>query len=241
VSGDPLMLAALDLAERIGVPVLPLKGKIVAVPGKGGVHAATRDPEAIVHLWRRFPEANVGVACGHPWPDADGRILVVIDVDPRHGGTLEAIPEVLRSGGRMVRTGGGGWHVWTTADPGVRNSDPAPGIEIRAAGLYVVAPPSVHPETGALYEWTSTDEPRPFVPFATATSTERIDLALAEWPDGQRYKRLVSLAGTLRRRGLEHDELIAMLDVVNRSRCRPPLAAHRLETIVSSACKWAVQ
>jgi len=115
-------------------------------------HRATTDAEQIREWWRRWPSANVGIATG---PSG----LLVVDVDQSKGGEVSlsklearfaALPATLR-----VRTGGG-WHVYFTAPLGVevRNSNGklGPGIDVRAAGGYVVAPPSLH-ASGKRYEW----------------------------------------------------------------------------------------
>lgn len=83
--------------------------------------------------------------------------LVVIDVDPTHGGddTLKKIEE--KHGafppGRTVRTGSGGMHLYFQ-HPGHKMANTAgrlgPGIDTRADGGYVLAPPSRH-RTGGVY------------------------------------------------------------------------------------------
>lgn len=116
--------------------------------------------EQIAEWWRRWPEANVGVVTGTV---SD---LMVLDVDPRNGGEeslakLEAelgeLPPTLAS-----RTGGGGRHYWYAAPPlPLPNVDLAPGVELKAEGGMVVAPPSRH-ASGEAYVWENeTVEPAP--------------------------------------------------------------------------------
>lgn len=129
-------------------------------PGKhprvaGGVHSATTDEATIRAWWEQWPAANVGIATGA----ASG--LVVLDVDPRHGGDTSlailesqvgALPRTL-----VVRTGSGGLHIYFKAPSRpVRNSASklGAGLDIRAEGGYVVAPPSRH-QAGGVYEWLS--------------------------------------------------------------------------------------
>jgi len=120
-----------------------------------GLLEATTDPEAIVRWWRRWPNANIAVRTG-----ADSG-LVVIDVDPVHGG-LTAVAELQRRHGDLpptpaVRTGSGGHHYWF-AYPGVHVPNSAgrlaPGIDVRGDGGYVIAPPSLHPSGS--YWWEAT-------------------------------------------------------------------------------------
>jgi hypothetical protein len=78
--------------------------------------------------------------------------LAVVDIDPRNGGALA--PELMPPT-RCVRTGSGGWHLYYCHPGGqlaakVRGH---PGVDLKADGGYVVAPPSVHPDTGRPYRW----------------------------------------------------------------------------------------
>jgi hypothetical protein len=104
------------------------------------------DAEMIERWWRRWPDAGVAVRTG----GASG--LVVVDVDPRHGGAatvtglaerFEAFPSTL-----TVTTGGGGWHWWFFAPgagiPNAAGGRLGPGVDVRGDGGIVVAPPSRH-------------------------------------------------------------------------------------------------
>jgi putative DNA primase/helicase len=126
-----------------------------ASPGKHprtahGLKDATTDPEQIRAWWEQWPDANIGIATG---AESD---LVVIDVDPRHGGTLEALGELPPT--LTVHTGGGGWHLYLNYPDGmtIRNSASTKlgqGIDVRGEGGYVVAPPSLH-VSGQRYTWS---------------------------------------------------------------------------------------
>jgi hypothetical protein len=89
----------------------------------------------------------------------------VVDVDPDHGGIDTMRRLVTEHGplpeGPRVRTGSGGWHVLFAApNHRVRNSVGrlGDGVDIRADGGYVIAPPSVH-AAGGQYRWTRGGEP----------------------------------------------------------------------------------
>ncbi len=116
-----------------------------------GLHDATTELGAVRRWWRRWPEANVGLRTGA----VSG--LVVLDVDPDHGGeaslgelvdAYEALPATLE-----VCTGGGGRHLYFT-HPGGRVANSAgglgPGLDVRGDGGYILAPPSRH-VTGGTY------------------------------------------------------------------------------------------
>jgi hypothetical protein len=151
--------AASSYAER-GWPVFPLKprGKIPLVPkakGGNGVHDATTNEDTIAAWWKRCPDANIGLACGpHFW---------VLDAD--YGGFFAEQPDgadtiaaLQRRFGRLpttVRqyTGGLGWQWLFKPDSRINNGVKVlPGLDTRAAGGYIVAPPSVHP-SGYTYRW----------------------------------------------------------------------------------------
>src|SRR5437762_216479 len=70
--------AALQYA-RDGWLVFPLFGK-APLKGSNGHRDATTDLEKIRAWWRTYPRANIGLATG----SLSG--LIVLDVDPRHGG-----------------------------------------------------------------------------------------------------------------------------------------------------------
>lgn len=115
-----------------------------------GLKAATTDESQIRRWWSRWPAANVALGTG----SVSG--LVVLDVDPEHGGdqTLDrlvrehgTLPE-----GRTVRTGSGGLHLYFAHPGGVVRNDAGrrlgAGIDIRGDGGYVIAPPSRHVQGG---------------------------------------------------------------------------------------------
>ncbi|QBJ94749.1 bifunctional DNA primase/polymerase [Rhodococcus sp. ABRD24] len=145
---------------RAGLPVLPLRGK--APITSRGVYDASLDEDQLRQWWSRG-NWNVGVAV----PEG----LVVLDVDPRNGGTDAAQLLTLRLGGLpdtlRARTGGGGWHVWLRiqALSGDLRSSLGDGIDVKRFGGYVVMPPSIHPNTGRPYAWHTVAAP------ATAPAT----------------------------------------------------------------------
>jgi primase-polymerase (primpol)-like protein len=57
-------------------------------------------------------------------------------------------------------------------------------------------------------------------------------------PAGQRHSMLVSLAGSLWRRGLDPEEIEIALMAVNRRRCDPPHSAEHVRKLVGSIGRW---
>ncbi|GAA3293122.1 bifunctional DNA primase/polymerase [Dactylosporangium vinaceum] len=112
-----------------------------------GLYAATTDPERIAAMVAAQPTGLLAIRTGA----VAG--LVVVDIDPGHGGALD--PALMPQTACVV-TGSGGWHLYYR-HPGtpVLNSQGrlGEGIDVRGDGGYVVAPPSIHPRTRRPYRW----------------------------------------------------------------------------------------
>ena len=104
--------------------------------------------------------------CQRSHTDGADSDLLVIDVDQAHGGPV-SLEGVLPRLGRLpdhpvARTGGGGTHR-LFKHPGGRVASRqavAEGIDVRADGGYIIAPPSLH-ASGSLYEWQTDPEETP--------------------------------------------------------------------------------
>jgi len=90
--------------------------------------------------------------------------LVVLDVDPRHGGDASLAAFEARHGPLPAtvesRTGGGGRHFYFR-HPGGRCPNRVglePGLDLRGDGGCIVAPPSIHP-SGREYAWRARHGP----------------------------------------------------------------------------------
>lgn len=116
----------------------------------GGLKVATTDRGQIEGWWSRWPNANVAIRTG----EVSG--LVVVDIDPGHGGETSLARLVAERGalpdGRVVRTGSGGRHLYFLHPGGTVRNDAGrrlgPGLDIRGDGGYVIAPPSRHANGG---------------------------------------------------------------------------------------------
>ncbi|MGC9670854.1 bifunctional DNA primase/polymerase [Planosporangium sp. 12N6] len=112
-----------------------------------GFYAATCDPDRITAIVAAVPGGLLAIRTG----TVSG--LLVVDIDPGHGGQLD---RALMPPTATVATGGYGWHLYYR-HPGVpvlsRPLPGHPGVDIKADGGYVVAPPSVHPATRRPYRW----------------------------------------------------------------------------------------
>lgn len=154
---NALLQDAIMYATDMGMKVLPCKpnGEQNKAPLIGnGFKAASADAEQIRSWWEQWPNALIAVAI----PDH----YLVLDIDPRNGGSLEALeaitgplPDTLTSwSGR----GDGGRHLWFKKSARAISSRQLPkGVDLKAGGRgYVIVPPSLHPATGKPYSWTGT-------------------------------------------------------------------------------------
>ena len=237
---------AAAIYTELGWPVFLLSpASKVPFQGTRGVHDATGDFEAIEAQLAVTPEANIAVAMAE--------VLVVLDVDPRHGGTESFSRLVLGYDDFpttcVSQTGGGGTHYFFRHPGGPLNKDLGeafPGLDLQGTGRYVVAPPSVHPN-GGFYTWRLSPgecEPAPMPPWLLALArrqppaSERLPEVLAQ---GSRHKSLVSLAGRLVNAGLSDDELSLALHKVNSERCDPPLPESDIDRLVAGTRKWDIR
>jgi Bifunctional DNA primase/polymerase, N-terminal len=151
------------MCAALGFPVVPMHavrdgggctctGSGCSDPGKhprlaGWKRLAAADPAVVRGWWRRWPDANLGLATG--------RRFDVLDLDGEQG--VEALRAALsitplEHPGPVARTGGGGWHLlYSPAGLGNRVGL-LPGADWRGQAGLIVAPPSRH-ASGSRYRW----------------------------------------------------------------------------------------
>jgi hypothetical protein len=138
-----MITAALDYAAR-GWPVFPCWPGTKEPATAHGFKDATTDPAIITAWWTRMPTANVAIATGAPGPD-------VLDVDIKPTGTGWPAFDTLRRSGRLAgalmlcSTRNGGAHVYFTGTDQPCGSIRKLFVDFKAAGGYVLAPPSIVP------------------------------------------------------------------------------------------------
>jgi hypothetical protein len=133
---------AQNLARNCGYAVFPCisapgdkeRDKKPATPH--GFKDASKDPDAVAKLWRRYPGPLIGVACG----DYSG--ISVLDVDQKHDAArawwrqnCHRLPATT-----TYRTRSGGMHLYYQHVPDVRNVEgkPVPGSDVRGQGGYAI-------------------------------------------------------------------------------------------------------
>jgi hypothetical protein len=219
-----------------------------------GVCSATVDV-ATIRRWFQVeaPDANLGVATTG---------LIVIDIDPRHDGDA-SLAALEREHGELpttwrVLTGGGGEHIIYAAPEGLTISSLVAeqlaepplgrGIDVRARGGYIVAPPSVH-ISGRSYCWSVDHHPAEtplsappewLIERLGRRTTPREPTPPAEWEElvtgavrEYRDMAIAKLAGHLLRRWIDPHVALSLLRSWNASHCVPPLTDGEVLTIVN--------
>lgn len=211
-----------------------------ASPGKhpataNGVKDAAADEQTIRRWFGGGTAYNVGIAAGR----LSG--LAILDVDPKNGGDQSirkyTLPQTLE-----VITGSGGRHYYFRypQDGEIRNSAGklGPGLDVRAEGGYVVAPPSIHSSENE-YRWAIDPRAAPlakwiWTPGRAQNDGESEVTNSPPIPEGQRNETLTSIAGAMRRKGCDAETIYAALIHINQKRCRPPLKYEELKKIAQS-------
>ena len=257
----PLLEAAIAYAAK-GWPVLPLHS-----PGSDGscscgtagcqsigkhphtdhgLKDGSTDEATIRGWWAKWPDANVGVLTGR----ASG--VVALDVDPRHGGD-ESLAELEDRFGLlprtlMIGTGGGGCHLYFARPSEVVRSRSGfrAGLDFKADGGYVVAPPSLHASGSPYLVQTPGVALAPMPAWLINLVGAAPPVAAGggaggsagELAEGQRNSNLTSIAGSMRRRDLSPAAIEAALLAENAARCDPPLSEEEVRSIVGSVLRY---
>lgn len=243
---------ALEYARK-GIRVLPLwpRSKVAAL--KEWPEEATTDEAQIRTWWANNPNYNIGVAAGHG--------LVIIDVDdhqddedPRNRKYgFDTLRKWEQENGELpptwtVVSGHGGLHYWYKTPVDYQNgTEVLEDIDLRGAGGYVVAPPSIH-ENGKPYEWEAAGDPED-IPIAELsgsalklvqqsrkrrTRTEKGPgnapyKEMTEIGKGHRQAALMALQGSLKNLNLTDEAIRAAVRAENEAKCNPPMTDEELE------------
>lgn len=238
--------AATKYMDR-GWKIFPVNGKVPATAH--GLNDASSEHRMIPSWWGSNPDRGIGLATG----GASG--VWVLDLDGEEG--KKSFRELQEGHERLPKTvsakTGKGFHLYYRMPTGrdVRNSagKVGAGIDVRGTGGYVVVPPSPHP-SGLRYEWVALRSPDD-VRVADAPTwllnlvlerkrksspvAEPVEATIAE---GGRNQTLTSLGGTMRRRGMARDAILAALRAENEAKCSPPLDDEEVEQIADSVSRY---
>ena len=239
-----MMDEAIKYAE-MGLAVFPVRqNKAPYTPH--GCKDAKKDLRAIKAWWKRYPDANIGIATGSI---SGGIVVIDIDIDEDKGvyGD-ESLREWESEHGELPETwraitGRGGYHIYYRSDEKIKNATNLyPGIDIRGEGGYVVAPPSIH-QNGNYYQWEY-DPDDTDLHFADQQVMEFIKGSNNEshkekfkLPDriksGERNDTLFRYGCSLQAKGYSDEEILNKLEDAN-TRCDVPLQDDELTTIYNS-------
>ena len=243
---NEIIEAALSYAH-MGLAVIPLNGKIPIFQNWPDV--ATTDEKTIAKWFQQRPDANLGIATGKK----SG--VFVVDIDPRHGGDKSWQMEVESHPGEIETwedlTGGGGRHIWFRYPAfEVRNhAGIFPGVDIRGDGGQVVAPPSIHPVTKMPYEWDGfvpiqqqriSDAPLWLLDILEPKAGPRKERVIVPQliPHGVQHHVLLSLAGVMRRMGLDAEAMLPTLMYVHEHNCEKPGPRKNIEDMAHRVMKY---
>ncbi len=242
-----------NLYSHMGLPMIPLftprskglNGKIPAIKAWQNKATVNRDQ---LNTWFKNPSTqNVGILTG----ESSG--LLVLDIDPRNGGegSLIEIEKLYGPVPRtpLVHTGGGGYHFYFKTHSAIQSyQNILPGIDVKANGGFIVAPPSLH-ASGKYYAW---DEKLPLdkVPFAPVPewlikfihSKNRISPYHTRIPksfilSGSRNSSLSELCGYLIYKKVDSILTYKLVHSYNQSYCNPPLKEGEVTSIIDSICR----
>jgi hypothetical protein len=215
--GNEFLEAALRYA-KLGFRVIPLKERSKEPLIDDWPNRATWDEAQIREWWRRWPNANIGIATGR----YRAGYFCVLDYDPRNDPeNRERWKEDPLPPTPMVFTGGGGAHFYFFTPTPIPKRKVGPGIDLLGEGSIVVAPPSIHPNPPpshphkGRYVWA--EGRAPFVlPLASLPDWIK---AIADQsgvkhytmtppiPEGNRYHYAVSLMGFLLAKGADIEKV----------------------------------
>lgn len=168
--------------------------------------------------------------------------LVVVDVDTK------IIVDEIRGETPHVSTPRGYHYYYKYPKHFVGNAvGIVPHLDIRGEGGYVVA----YPSEGYKIDGNGKEKELFMLPDFPSWMIKLITDALElrrktesasgvpeQIPDGKRNSTLASLAGSMRKRGMGHDEIYALLCITNEKRCVPPLSVQEIDSIVTSVCRY---
>jgi hypothetical protein len=140
-----------------------------------GYLEASTDLDVVAAWWRTEPDANIAENPGRSRE-------IVVDIDPRHGGTatwagLVRAHPALGERTPMVHTPGGGIHIHWAEPAGTSYAKGAeetmffagplgPGVELKAADASINLPPSNH--LGGIYQWDAQTADLPMRPWTSS-------------------------------------------------------------------------
>jgi len=153
--------AALACA-RMGWAIFPRRPRDKQFFTHNGLQGAITDDATIRAWWDRWPDANIGVACG-----ASDLLAHDFDTDREDYDGDGLLAHLREQYPTTEQKPGGGFHLVFRQARGPKFGDSAHsmprGVHVRGVVGYFVAAPSAHPD-GPLYEWMPERSPHELPP-----------------------------------------------------------------------------
>lgn len=195
--------------------------------------------EKVMAFYERKPHSNWGIFC-------EPSDLTVIDVDTKQDG-YDSLSILETKNGDMpstfkVRTPSGGLHIYCKGALRSTVSTLGKGIDTRGNGGYVVAPGS-KVATGQSYDVIETGDIADTPSWIKAILEAKKEVATIQHriEAGERNTLLTSIAGTMRRRGVEYEGIYSALQGINEHQLEEPISNEELKIIADSVSKYDPQ
>jgi len=169
----------------------------------------------------RWREINLGIRL-------DGLTVLDIERPELWSVFFNEAPEVVARHTWVCRTGSGGYHVYLRGETDIKGCK-ADGLAelLSSSKHYVVAPPSVHPDTGRRYEWVS-DIEKVVVGDVSESGLLRlkqkigalkkysalIETLVGVWRPEHRHELSLGLSGVLRKTGVSFEDAEIIIKTV---------------------------
>ena len=215
--------------------------KLIALRGKIPIEKNWNNAIAYIPGFGYTP--NEGVNIGIQTGKVSG--IIVVDVDKFDNWFYNSHDPTFHT--PIARTGKG-LHYYFKYQEGIKNSvgKIADGVDVRSDNGYVVAPPSIHPDTGKPYSWSIAPWECPLAEFPKELmwkleepiihSPKTYDIQMIG--EGKRNAYLTSRAGIMRNKGFEYPVILAALKEENFMSCNPPLSEKEVESIAKSVSRY---
>lgn len=260
-------MTTIDALIEAGLQVIPLhpKSKRPVFNNWQQYSHKRIDRKTTAAYFHHNPEANAGIVCG---PVSN---LMVVDFDvnksddplTNHLASIQALEFIKQHPTPIiVQTGSGGYHAYYSYVENTKNKTNIPKldpshtfqIDVKTAGGFVVAPPSIHPDT--LIDYRFVDPPANLVAAFRRLPRppskivkhcfESPSKLPADWqkilhaPPGARNTSATEVAGALLLRFPPKDWpslCLPLLQAWNRTYLSPPLPNNELEAVYESIAK----
>lgn len=264
-----MLKGALTYVEKFGFSVFPLhsiensrcscgdvtcdrQGKHPRT--KNGLYDATKETRQIISWWTKWPNANIGIACGIK----SGIFVLDVDINEEVNG-YDTLYKLQGKYGSLPKTaiqisGSGGAHYFFNYSEGMRNKTKfLPGLDIKTDGGYIIGAPSNH-FSGGTYMWRENyhigntpmvDAPEWLLKLAIQENDNGNESGYKKRPTthwtnllnglskGSRNNAATSLTGYLLYKSVDYEVVYEILKMWNE-RNNPPLSTRELEKTIKS-------